>query len=141
MAALAYMESHRAYGLDDGPWVRNILDWLVSLQKPDGSIFEKGNANYVTSLALSALVAINDARYAPAIEKARDFVVRLQAREDTGYRPSDKFYGGIGYGGDLRPDLSNAQFAIEAGPRRETLERSSVLQTRGEVSGTDTELE
>ena len=26
----------------------------------------------------------------------------------------DKYYGGIGYGGDERPDLANLQFAIEA---------------------------
>ncbi len=114
MAALVYMQSPRKYNLSDGPIVRNILDWLVSLQKPDGSIFERDSANYVTSLSLSALVEANDQRYAAAISKARDFVVRLQAREDSGFRPEDKFYGGVGYGGDMRPDLSNAQFAIEA---------------------------
>lgn len=114
MAAMVYMQSHRKYTLDDGPHVRGILDWLVSLQKPDGSIFERDNANYVTSLSLSALVEVDDERYAKAIEKARDYVVRLQAREETGFKPSDKFFGGVGYGGDMRPDLSNAQFAIEA---------------------------
>ncbi len=114
MAALAYMNSPRKYNLSDGPIVRNILDWLVSLQKPDGSIYERDSANYVTSLALTALVRAGDDRYRAAIEKARDFIVRLQAREDIGFKPSDKFYGGVGYGGDMRPDLSNAQFAIEA---------------------------
>ncbi len=115
MAAIAYMESPRRYNSrDDGPIVRNVLDWLVSLQKPDGSIYERDSANYVTSVALTALVLSGDDRYADAISKARDFLVRLQAREDTGYQPGDRFYGGIGYGGDLRPDLSNAQFAIEA---------------------------
>ncbi len=114
MAALVYMQSPRKYNMTDGALVRNILDWLVSLQKPDGSIFEKGQANYVTSLSLSALVEVNDDRYKPAILKARDFIVRLQAREDSGFRPTDRFYGGVGYGGDQRPDLSNAQFAIEA---------------------------
>ena len=115
MTALAYMNSPRHYTVaDDGPWVRNILKWLVSLQKDDGSIFERTSANYVTSLALAALVKGGPKRYADAIEKARDFIVRLQAREDTGYQPNDRFYGGVGYGSDLRPDLSNAQFAIEA---------------------------
>jgi squalene-hopene/tetraprenyl-beta-curcumene cyclase len=38
----------------------------------------------------------------------------VQSDEGEGFAESDAYYGGIGYGGDLRPDLSNTQFAIEA---------------------------
>ena len=115
MAALCYVNSPRRYDVEkDGPIVRNILQWLVSLQNADGSIYDESNANYVTSLALRAFVAAGDPRYQDVIVRARDFLVGLQAREDTGYQPSDRFYGGIGYGSSIRPDLSNAHFAIQA---------------------------
>ena len=38
----------------------------------------------------------------------------FQTDEDLKYKEADKFYGGIGYGGDERPDLSNLQYALEA---------------------------
>jgi len=40
--------------------------------------------------------------------------VNLQADEGEGYSEDHPFYGGIGYGGDERPDLSNLQMALEA---------------------------
>ena len=48
------------------------------------------------------------------IEKARAFLTQLQADEGEGYSEGDLYYGGIGYGGDERPDLSNLQMALEA---------------------------
>ena len=38
----------------------------------------------------------------------------LQADEGEGYSSDHPYYGGIGYGGDERPDLSNLQMALEA---------------------------
>ncbi|HKX46665.1 MAG TPA: hypothetical protein VJP77_08170, partial [Planctomycetota bacterium] len=38
----------------------------------------------------------------------------LQADEGEGYGREHRYYGGIGYGGDERPDLSNLQLALEA---------------------------
>jgi len=38
----------------------------------------------------------------------------LQLDEQSGYPAEHKYHGGIGYGGDERPDLSNAYMAIEA---------------------------
>ncbi|HGY91669.1 MAG TPA: hypothetical protein ENK43_10915 [Planctomycetes bacterium] len=114
LAVLAYLRSPRHYRSEDGPFVRAALEWLASLQKPDGSIFERDSANYVTSIAVMALQESGEARFRPVVEKALDWLVRMQCREDTGYRPGDRFYGGVGYGGDERPDLSNTQFALEA---------------------------
>ncbi|MCA9322134.1 MAG: hypothetical protein KDB53_15440, partial [Planctomycetes bacterium] len=87
LALLAYLQSPRNYRSDDGPFVRNALEWLTSLQKADGSIYERDSRNYVTSVALTALVASEEPAYQPAIERARDWIVDLQAREDTGYKP------------------------------------------------------
>lgn len=90
------------------------LAWLLSLQKADGSIHAGQLQNYVTSASVLALAQADSERYAGQIGRARAFLTELQADEGEGYTPDDKFYGGVGYGGDLRPDLSNLHMALEA---------------------------
>jgi squalene-hopene/tetraprenyl-beta-curcumene cyclase len=68
----------------------------------------------VTSAAVLALAQAQREKDRPVIERARDFLKRLQADEGEGYTSGDRFYGGVGYGGDERPDLSNLQMALEA---------------------------
>jgi Prenyltransferase and squalene oxidase repeat len=94
--------------IDDG------LDWLVSLQPEDGSIHQGMLANYVTSAAVLALSRSAKPEHRAAVLRARGFLLQLQADEGEGYSPDHPFYGGIGYGGDERPDLSNLQMALEA---------------------------
>jgi squalene-hopene/tetraprenyl-beta-curcumene cyclase len=90
------------------------LDWLLSLQKDDGSIHEGQLANYVTSACVQALAKRGRPQDLAAIARARDFLLKLQADEGEGYSSSDRFYGGVGYGDDEKPDLSNTQHALEA---------------------------
>jgi len=90
------------------------LAWLVSLQKPDGSIHDGEMANYTTSAAICALARAGKPEHKPVIQKARDWLIGLQADEAEGYSPDHPFYGGNSYGDDQRPDLSNVQFALEA---------------------------
>src|SRR5262245_29345264 len=90
------------------------LDWLLSLQHADGSIHEGQLANYVTSACVQALAKSGRPQDLAAIVKARDFLKALQADEANGYAPGDRFYGGVGYGDDEKPDLSNMQHALEA---------------------------
>ncbi len=90
------------------------LAWIVSLQRPDGSIHDGKLANYVTSASIMALARAGREEYKPLITKARDFLVSLQADESQGYSEEQLFYGGIGYGSSERPDLSNLQMALEA---------------------------
>jgi squalene-hopene/tetraprenyl-beta-curcumene cyclase len=90
------------------------LDWLASLQHEDGSIHQGQLANYVTSASVLAFVAAKRPADAPRIALARDFLKGLQADEGEGYSAGDRYYGGVGYGGDERPDLSNLQMALEA---------------------------
>jgi squalene-hopene/tetraprenyl-beta-curcumene cyclase len=88
---------------------------LLALQKEDGSIYQHGLANYVTSASIMALRDSHDSAYEEAIQAAGRFLVTLQADEDEGYsQEADPYYGGMGYGGDERPDLSNTQMSIEA---------------------------
>ena len=88
--------------------------WLASLQDADGSIHDGKLKNYITSAAVMALVRAGREEDLPRIAKARDFLLVLQSDEGEGYSEGDLYYGGIGYGGDERPDLSNLQMALEA---------------------------
>ncbi|MEM7306200.1 MAG: prenyltransferase/squalene oxidase repeat-containing protein [Planctomycetota bacterium] len=90
------------------------LEWLVSLQKEDGSIHAGQLKNYITAASILALVRAGRDEHREVITRARDFLKELQVDEGEGYAPSDLHYGGIGYGGDGRADLSNLQMALEA---------------------------
>ncbi|MFN0243784.1 MAG: prenyltransferase/squalene oxidase repeat-containing protein [Planctomycetota bacterium] len=90
------------------------LKWLASLQKSDGGIHDGKLANYTTSASIMALARAKRAEFEPVIEKARGFLVSLQADEGEGYSEDQLYYGGIGYGSSERPDLSNLQMALEA---------------------------
>ena len=98
------------------PWVEQGLDWLVSLQKKNGAIHSGGLAVYTTSAAVMALADGGRAQDAAAIQKAATFLKVAQLDEGEGYeKDRDWGYGGIGYDGDeLRGDLSNTQFGMEA---------------------------
>lgn len=107
---------------------------LLGYQAQDGGIYKDLLANYNTAIAVSTLTAAKDPAFKPQIDKAVDYLKRLQWTEDT--KPEfggkgeentgkqivkgkdDPFYGGWGYGGRSRgpgrPDLSNSQLAIDA---------------------------
>ncbi len=120
-------------------FVANGFKNLLSFQTTDGGIYKSLLANYNTAICVSTLVKANDPSLKPAIDKAVDYLKKLQWTEET--KPEypgkegekvpeentgkqvvkgadDAFYGGWGYGGRSRgggrPDLSNTQFAIEA---------------------------
>jgi len=90
------------------------LAWLVSLQHADGSIHDGSLANYTTSAAILAFVKSGRPEFKPVIEKARKYLIDLQADEGEGYSPDHPYYGGNSYGDEQRPDLSNVQMALEA---------------------------
>jgi len=108
-------------GRERPKWIDQGLDYLVSLQKPDGAIALHGLDVYTTSVAIEALQAGGREGDRPVIERARQYLVATQSDEGEGYSlESDPLYGGIGYGGDERPDLSNTQMALEAATRAGT---------------------
>jgi len=114
LAASAFMRSPRHYTEADGPFVGKAIEYLVSLAKPDGAIYDKDMPNYNTSVSLMALVQTKNPEYKDIAGRARQYIMILQTDEGEGYAPDDKMYGGIGYGGDLRPDMSNLQFSLKA---------------------------
>lgn len=90
------------------------LGFIISKVQEDGGIYVRDLPNYNTAVALQALVAANRPQDRALIDRAREYLVKLQADESAGYTEADKFYGGIGYGADLRPDLANLEYALSA---------------------------
>ncbi|HAH43496.1 terpene cyclase/mutase family protein [Gimesia sp.] len=86
------------------------------VQKDGGVYYEKSNhRNYETCISIMAFHAANkEGRYDSTIKNAEKFLRGLQWDEGEGIETSDTAYGGAGYGGHSRPDLSNTQFLIEA---------------------------
>ncbi len=120
----------------DAPLVRRGFDALLGQQVEDGGIYDNLLANYNTAIAISALAAAQkeagDERYRAELHRAVTYLRRLQWTPETDPdSPEDKpgeeqrvsgeedpFFGGWGYGGRSRgpgrPDLSNAQIALDA---------------------------
>lgn len=90
------------------------LDFIRSAAKPDGGIYNKGMANYNTSIAMSTLLRADQEKDTALIEAAHKFLAGGQNKDDK--KPSGK--GGFGYepgsGGRSRPDLDNTVYAVEA---------------------------
>ncbi len=87
---------------------------LLAAQDGEGAIHEGQLQSYVTSAAVMALTRMDADAHDSAVQAARTYLQRLQADEGEGYTPEHRYYGGVGYGGDERPDLSNLQMALEA---------------------------
>jgi len=115
LALRAFLENRRGYTEEDGPFITRPVAFLLKHVNKDGSISETNqNRNYNTAVAITALQATNNSKYADVINNAQKFLKGLQLDTEDGYEPSHKYYGGIGYGGDERPDLSNIYHALES---------------------------
>ncbi len=99
------------YGPDD-PVVAKGLKYLESQVKPDGGVYAQGLQTYTTSLALVAFKEANaGGKYDKVIASAAKYVKTLQYGE--GVDPKDAKFGGAGYDGTGRPDLSNTQILLD----------------------------
>jgi len=99
------------YGPDD-PVVAKAMKYLETFVQTDGGVYNKGLANYTTCVALVAFREANaNGKYDAIIANAAKYLKSLQS--DPGDE-SDTRFGGVGYGGKERPDLSNTQFFVEA---------------------------
>ncbi|MFQ5655456.1 MAG: prenyltransferase/squalene oxidase repeat-containing protein [Planctomycetota bacterium] len=125
LALAALAGCPRAYREEDGPFISKGVEYLLANRHPDGAIYNEGQGlrNYKTSMSILALTALDrgrsEPRYREVVSAAREFVSGLQCSEGSKPAPYDRevnrrAYGGIGYGSDRRPDLSNTQLALEA---------------------------
>lgn len=115
LTALALTAALRNGRTVDDPMVAKGLKALEGFVKPDGGIYGSGRLkNYETCVSIVAFQLANkDGKYKELLANADKFLRGLQigiAESDT----SDPWYGGVGYGGPERPDLSNTSYLIDA---------------------------
>lgn len=99
----------------DDPMVTKGLEALEAFIKPDGGIYGGGRLkNYETCVATLAFAEANKSgKYNEVLSNAKDFLKGLQIGGEE-RDPDDPWYGGVGYGGSGRPDMSNTSFMVEA---------------------------
>ena len=123
----------------DDPLVAKSLKNLEGFVQPDGGIYASDSRikTYETSLGLLCFAAANQSkRYDKIIAGAEKFLKGGQWGGADGAKPSDVNYGGAGYGGNTRPDLSNTAFLLDAlqaagaGPDDEAVKRALVFVSR-----------
>jgi len=93
------------------------LDYLRSLAKPDGGIYVKDIPHYITAVSVMAFVAGGRPGDKPLVEKGRQYLADHLLDEGEGVSPSDKFYGGMGYGGTSdggRADIISLEYGLRA---------------------------
>lgn len=109
----SYLRAHPSITINE-PVINNGFEFLKSCVKPDGGIYLDDMPNYNTSICLLAFKDANFSEFDLIIKNAEQYLMGLQIDESDDYTTDSTFYGGVGYGGDERPDLSNLQWAIEA---------------------------
>lgn len=115
LALRGFLESPRGYIEDDGAFITRPVKYILDHVNEDGSISETNqNRSYNTAVAIVALQATGNPTHQEVINNAQNFLKQLQIDSGEGYEPEHKYYGGIGYGGDERPDMSNQYLALEA---------------------------
>lgn len=134
----------------DDPMVAKGLKALEGFVKPDGGVYGNGRMkNYETCVAILAFTEANaDKRYDEIIADANNFVRGLQYGAAAGQDKENVWYGGVGYGGPERPDLSNTSYlidalkAVDAPSDDEAIQRALIFASRCqnlEGAGNDTQ--
>jgi len=114
LAALGMMRAGRS---PDDPVVAKALKYLEEYTQESGGIHMPGGRipTYETCIAVMCFKQANrDGRYDKIVKAADTFIRGGQLDEAKGKDKSDPAYGGIGYGGRSRPDLSNTAYLIDA---------------------------
>jgi squalene-hopene/tetraprenyl-beta-curcumene cyclase len=96
--------------------VAKALKYLESCVRPDGGVYPVGSThqNYETCCSIMAMMAANsDHRYDTLIKNAEKFVREQQWDVPEGHDRNSPNFGGAGYGGSKRPDLSNTSFLMD----------------------------
>lgn len=105
LAVTAYMRDPENQGKPLPEYIRKGYDFILKSQKEDGSIFNRGMSSYNTAVCMMALLAANKEEYAPAILKARAYLIKQQNH----FAPDNPYNGGIGYGDKRLPHCGPLQ--------------------------------
>ncbi|MCY2988084.1 MAG: terpene cyclase/mutase family protein [Planctomycetota bacterium] len=121
------------------PQVAKGLEYLAGFLQADGGIHPERSRvpNYETCVALVCFQEANrDGRYDKVIRSAEKFIRTGQFDEGEDKGKSDLSYGGAGYGGKSRPDLSNTAYLVDAlqacgaGPNDPAIQKALVFVSR-----------
>ena len=135
---VAAILKHRPEAKTD-PVITKALAFIESNFRGDGGVYAEGSKykNYETCIATAALLEANEnGKYDSVLARAKAFIKDEQWDEGEGLTKSDPGYGGAGYGGHSRPDLSNTAFMIEAlrnlgdGADDEAIQKAMLFVTR-----------
>lgn len=96
--------------------VQRALAGILRHEQSDGGIYDRKQnlANYQTSVVLMFLASLPKDATGQRVAKAQAFLTKLQYDDAEKHSQSDTWYGGAGYDGKKRPDLSNTQMMLEA---------------------------
>ena len=114
LAATALLRHGRS---PDDPVVAKALQFLEQNVQPTGGIHLPNGRlkSYETCVAVVCFQEANrNGRYDKLLNKADTFLKELPFDAGEGHDPSSFYYGGAGYGGQGRPDLSNTDYLIDA---------------------------
>lgn len=121
----------------DDPMIAKGLKALEGFVHDDGGIYAARLKNYETCVGILAFAAANkDGRYDETLKNANSYVRGLQIGVAGETPAADPTYGGVGYGGPERPDLSNTAYLVEAlvalgaPPEDEALQRALLFVSR-----------
>ncbi len=109
----AFMRSHPNMDAEH-PVIQSSYNYLKSCIKYDGSIHRGNMPTYNTAICLMAFKDSRLSDYDQIIVNAERYLRGVQIDEGEGLTTDSLFYGGVGDGGDDRPDLSNLHWALEA---------------------------
>lgn len=117
VAATALLKMPKPGRDQAAPAALKALDVVKAQAKPDGGIYEKAIPHYMTAVSVMALVAGGRAQDQPLVRKGRDYLAEHVLDEGEGLKPSDKFYGGVGYGGlsdGGKADIISLEYSLQA---------------------------
>lgn len=99
------------------PMLSKAVNLVAQAARDDGGIYAPDSRlkMYETCVAVLCLEAANrDGQYDEILARAAKYLKGEQFDEADGIDPSNAEYGGAGYGGKSRPDLSNTAFLVDA---------------------------
>lgn len=150
ITALAVTAALRHGHTTDDPLVARGLEAMEQFVQPDGGIYGSDRLrNYETCVGILCFSEANtDGRYDEILKNAENYIRGLQIDAEPGADKSHPWYGGVGYGGPERPDLSNTSYlvealvAVKAAPDDPAIQRALVFASRCQNlagQGNDTE--
>ena len=93
------------------------LTYVRGLAKPDGGLYVKDIPHYITAVSMMTLAAADQPQDRTLLARGRAYLAEHLLDDGEGVPPSDKFYGGLGYGGTSdggRADIISLEYGLRA---------------------------